>query len=171
MKRSRLLIATGYWLALLLLVLPLLEPVVTLLPPRPEQVRWRLQAFGALSQALLLPLLGGVVAIATAVLLGQRRVVRILALVAFLASLVLASATVLFALDFVEYHRSIDPALRPHYRVAGIVYFTAFTLGTAFLVWVGAVARRAAGRSRRRGRRSVHAGNSLAPVTDEEASP
>lgn len=169
MKRSRLLIATGYGLAALLLVLPVLEPMVTLLPPRPEQVRWRLQAFGALSQSLVLPMLGIGVASATAVLLGHRRVVRVLGAFAFLAGVGLASATVLFALDLVEYRASIEPELRRYYQVAGINYFTAFVLGTAFLVGFGVVAWRAAARSRRKSHRAretlVHGPETPGPVS------
>lgn len=95
MKYSRFLIATGYWLALLLLVLPLLERVVTLLPFSPRAIRWRLEAFGALSQSLALPLIGGVVAIGTAYLLGHRKVVRALAISAYLAAATLAVLTTL----------------------------------------------------------------------------
>jgi hypothetical protein len=154
MKRSRLLIAMGYGLAALLLVLPVLEPLVTLLPPQPGQVRWRLQAFGALSQSLVLPLLGIGVGATTAVLLGHRRVLRVLGASAVLAGCALAVATVLFALDLVQYRASIEPALHRYYQVAGINYFTAFVLGSAFLVAFGIVAWRAAAASRRKSRRS-----------------
>jgi hypothetical protein len=147
MKRSRVLIATGYWLALLLLVLPLLEPLVTLLPPRPEQIRWRLLAFGALSQSLLLPMLGGVVAVGTAVLLGHRRVVRTLAFVAMMAGVVLGAVAMLFTLDLVQYRSAIGPELKEVYQVAGVNYLVAFLLSAVFMMWIGAAAWRAAGRS------------------------
>jgi hypothetical protein len=145
MKRSRLLLGTGYVLAALLLVLPLLEPLVTLLPPRPGAVRWRLQAFGAFSQALVLPLLGATLAVGTAVLLDQRKVVRVLAGVAFGFGLLLAMATLLFALDLVEYRGAIGVELREYYQVAGLIYFFALSLGAAFLFWLGWAAGRAAG--------------------------
>lgn len=149
MKHSRFLIATGYWLALLLLVLPLLERVVTLLPFSPRAIRWRLEAFGALSQLLPLPLLGGVVAVGTAYLLGHRKVVRALAISAFVAAVALAVMTTLFALDLLQYRRSVGAEMREFYDVAGMVYLAAFTLSILFLAWVGAVAWRAAGRVRR----------------------
>lgn len=149
MKHSRFLIATGYWLALLLLVLPLLERVVTLLPFSPRAIRWRLEAFGALSQSLALPLIGGVVAIGTAYLLGHRKVVRALAISAYLAAATLAVLTTLFALDLLQYHRSVGADMQQFYEVAGAVYLSAFTLSIMFLVWVGGVAWRAAGHVRR----------------------
>lgn len=153
MKRSRLLIATGYGLALLLLVLPLLEPVVALLPPRPDQIRWRLEAFGAFSQVLVLPLVGGVVALGTAVLLGQRTVVRVLSVVAFLSGLVLAAAAMLFTLDLLQYRGEVGPELREFYEVAGAIYLVAIILGSLFLLWIGPVAWRAATQTRRKFRR------------------
>jgi hypothetical protein len=170
MKRSRLLIATGYWLAFLLVVLPLLEPIVTLLPPRPEQVRWRLEAFGALSQALLLPLAGGVVAVVTAVLLGHRRVVRVLGGIAIAAGGALVVAMALFALDLVEYRAAIDAELRKYYQVAGVIYFISYILGTAFLFVFGITAWLASARSRRRSRRS---GDALVhgPQPQQELTP
>ena len=155
MKHSRFLIATGYWLALLLLMLPLLERVVTLLPFSPRAIRWRLEAFGALSQALLLPLAGGVVAIGTAYLLGHRKVVRALAISAFVAAALLAVLATLFGLDLLQYRRSVGAEMQHFYDVAGLVYLGAFTLSIVFLVWVGAVAWRAAGHTRRRRRLPV----------------
>jgi hypothetical protein len=147
MKRSRVLIATGYWLALLLLVLPLLEPIVTLLPPRPEEIRWRLLAFGALSQSLLLPMVGSMVAIGTAVLLGQRKVVRTLALLSMMAGVLLGAVAMLFTLDVVQYRGAVGPELQDYYQVAGINYLVAFALSAVFLMWIGAASWRAARRS------------------------
>ncbi|HSK21279.1 MAG TPA: hypothetical protein VK912_19140 [Longimicrobiales bacterium] len=149
MRHSRFLIATGYWLALLLLVLPLLERVVTVLPFSPRAIRWRLEAFGALSQVLLLPLLGGVVAVGTAYLLGHRKVVRTLAISAYVAAVILVVLATLFGLDLLQYRRSIDAEMQQFYDVAGLVYLGAFMLSIMFLVWVGAVAWRAAGHTRR----------------------
>jgi hypothetical protein len=147
MKRSRVLIATGYWLALLLLVLPLLEPIVTLLPPRPEQIRWRLLAFGALSQSLLLPMVGSMVAIGTAVLLGQRKVVRMLGVVSMMAGVLLGAVAMLFTLDLLQYRGAIGPELQDYYQVAGMNYLVAFVLSAVFLMWIGAASWRAARRS------------------------
>lgn len=150
MRRSRFLIATGYLLALLLLLLPLLEPVVALLPLQPSQIRWRLQAFGALSQALVLPQLGGVIALGTAVLLGQRRVVRVLAIAALALAALLVVASVLFVLDLLQYRDAVGTGLREYYETAGVIYLSAYVLSAGFLLWVGAVAWRVARRPHHR---------------------
>ena len=142
MRRSRYLLATGYWLALLLLVLPLLSQVVALLPLQPGQIRWRLQAFGSVSQALVLPLLGGGVALGTAVVLGQRRVVRALAVAAFVVAALMGAATVLFILDLVQYRDAVGAELREYYQAAGAIYLASFGLSIALLLWVGWVAWR-----------------------------
>src|SRR5512146_221355 len=122
MKRSRFLIATGYWLAVLLIVLPLLERLVPLLPLQPLDLRWRVQALGSLSQSLLLPLLGAAMAVATAAVLQQRRTVRTLAMLAYAAALLLAAAAVLFTLDLVQYRSSVGPDLQKYYRAAAVTY-------------------------------------------------
>lgn len=149
--KSRYLIATGYWLAVLLLVLPLLERVVPLLPVQPLSLRWRVQALGSLSQTLLLPLLGVALAVGTAALLQQRRIVRTLALFAYAGALLLAGVAVLFALDVVQYQTAIGRDLEKYYRAAALTYLTCYFLGIAFLFWLGAVSWRAARRSRRVG--------------------
>ncbi|NJD09221.1 MAG: hypothetical protein FIB01_01870 [Gemmatimonadetes bacterium] len=150
MKRSRFFIATGYWLAFLLIVLPFLERVVPLLPVQPGALQWRLGAFGALSQSLLLPLVGGTLAIGTAALLQQRRMVRFLACVAFAAASLLVIATALFALDLVQYRASVGAELQQYYQVAGVIYLVSFLLAIVFLAWLGAVSWRAAAHSSRK---------------------
>lgn len=155
MNHSRVLLGTGYGIALLLVFLPLLEPVVTLLPLQPTQVAWRLQAFGVFSQALLLPLAGGAVGVGTAVLLGHRRVIRALAVVSFVAAATLAGAAILFGLDLLQYRGAVGPGLVKHYQVAGGIYLLAFLLAASFLAWVGLASWRVARipRRRRRSRR------------------
>jgi hypothetical protein len=143
MKRSRSLTRTGYGLAALLVVLPVLEPVVTLLPPQPGQIGWRLQAFGVLSQSLALPLAGGVVALVTAFLLEHRRTMRALAAGALTAALLLTAAAALFVLDLVQYRGSVPTELAEYYRAAGVIYLSVFVLAVAFLAWIGAAAWRA----------------------------
>lgn len=143
MRRSRSLTATGYGLAALLTLLPLLEPVVTLLPPQPGQIAWRLQAFGALSQSLPVPLAGLAVALVTAFLLQHRKTLRGLAVAALLGALLLTAAAALFVLDLLQYRGAVPAALEDYYRAAGAIYLTAFVLATLFLAWTGAAAWRA----------------------------
>ena len=153
MIRSRFLIATGYWLALVLAVLPLLQPVAGVLPPEPGEVRWRLRALGLLSQALPLPLLGMVVAVGTAALLSHRRLLRGLALLSLLLALASVTAAALLGMDLVQYHQMVAPELRDQYNVVGIFYLVAFGLASILLTWLAAVGWRAARRSRRTTRR------------------
>ncbi len=174
--KSRYLIATGYWLALLLLVLPLLERVVPLLPLQPFALRWRVQALGSLSQTLLLPLLGAALAVGTAALLQHRRIVRTLAVLAYAGTLVLAGTALLFVLDLVQYRASIRPDLDKYYRAAAVTYVTCYVLGIGFLFWLGAVSWRAARRSRhvgarRVGERLVHNSPRPQPVPPPSADP
>lgn len=164
MKTRSVLIGMGYGLGLLLVTLPPLEPVVTLLPAQPDDVRWRLRAFGAMSPALLLPTVGLMVAVGAAVLLEHRRTVRLLAAVALFGGLAVGTAGVLFTADLLQYRSAVDEQLQEFYRVAGVVYLVSYALCSVFLMALGAVAWRASRRSvvlvghgsrrRRRSRRS-----------------
>ncbi|HSJ23940.1 MAG TPA: hypothetical protein VK929_04585 [Longimicrobiales bacterium] len=169
MRRSRFLTSAGYGLAVLLIVLPALEPVVTLLPPQPGQIAWRLQVFGVLSQSLLLPLAGGVVAVVTAFLLGHRKAMRGLAAGAFLGTLLLIAAAVLFVLDLVQYQGAVPDGLTDYYRAAGVLYLSAFLLAAGFLAWIGAGAWRVSRSHRRRSGRRHHAPEA-APASTGEAT-
>jgi hypothetical protein len=163
MRHSRVLISTGYGLALLLLVLPLLQSVIALVPLQPRQVSWRLQVFGALSQALLLPVLGHALALGTAVLLGHRWMVALLSITAFLGATVLAVASGLFLLDLVQYRTLVGTALRDYYELAGVIYLSGYILAGACLGWIGFASWRVLGRGRKRLRQ-----RSSAAVTKEE---
>jgi hypothetical protein len=150
MRRSRVLIGTGYGVGLLLVLLPLLQPVVTLLPAQPTQVAWRMQAFGVLSQSLLLPLVGVAVAVGTATMLEHRASVRVLAALALLGAAALAGVATLFVLDLLQYRGAIGAELQDHYHVAGVIYLVGYAAASLFLAWLGVAALRAARARRRR---------------------
>jgi hypothetical protein len=161
MIRSRFLTRTGYGLAAVLVVLPVLEPIVTLLPPQPGEIAWRLQAFGVISMSLALPIAGGVAALVTAYLLEHRRVMRALAAGALLGALLITAAAAMFVLDLVQYRGAVPAELAEYYRAAGVVYLSAFALAAAFLAWIGIAAWRASRASKslpsRRRRRTSRA--------------
>lgn len=149
MKGSRVLISSGYWLALLLILLPLMQALAALLPTPSFGIRWRLEAFGAMGSALLLPMAGGAVAVGTAALLSHRRVMRALALTALVVSAVMAAAITIFVLDLVQYRAVIGAELRQAFVLTGLSYLVTFLLEMAFLMWLGNAAWRATVMSRR----------------------
>jgi hypothetical protein len=150
MTRRNVLISTGYGLALLLIILPLLQPLVSLLPIQPGEIRWRLQAFGAISGALLLPTVGMTLAIGTAAFLGHRRTVRTLAALAFGCAAAIGVVAALFVLDLLQYRAAVDVQLRDFYHVAGLVYLLGYGLCSIYLACLAAAAWRVSSRSRRR---------------------
>jgi hypothetical protein len=109
MKSNRPLIAAVYVLAALMLVLPLLEVTLSVWPLRFGQTSWRFGTLGLVSQALVTPLLGGLLLILAGLQLGHRRTVRVLAVTALLATVLLVMAVPLFVLDAVQMRGEVRP--------------------------------------------------------------
>jgi hypothetical protein len=108
MKPNRALAFSGYAIAAYLVLVPLLETFLQLWPLRVGDARWRYGATGVMSQSLMTPLLGLLLAVGVAVYLGHRARARILAVLSALASVVTLVVIPLFVLDALEM-RSLLP--------------------------------------------------------------
>jgi len=98
-----------YGVAFLLIVVPLTDSVLGVLPLRLGQAAWRFGSLGLLSRALMTPLLGLAVAMVMAAYLGQRRTLRSLSVFAFLAAAAALGAVILFALDALQTRATVRP--------------------------------------------------------------
>jgi hypothetical protein len=102
MKPNRALAFGGYAIAAYLVLAPLTETFLQLWPFRIGDARWRYGAAGVMSQSLMTPLLGLLLAVGIAVYLGHRTRARLLAALSTLGSLVTLIVIPLFVLDAVE---------------------------------------------------------------------
>jgi len=152
MKFNKPLIAAAYLTAAIMIVMPLLEVVLSIAPFRLGVTAWRFGALGVVSQAYLTPLLGAVVVIYTAVLLGHSRTARIGGAVVLLLAVLLLLAVPFFALDTIQMRVSVRrEALRAFDRSALIAALKLFAAGVAGVVLgIGAwkASRRSSGATR-----------------------
>jgi hypothetical protein len=102
MKFNRPLTAVLYCVAGLMIIVPTVEVVLSVWPLRMGVTSWRFGTLGLLSQAIMTPLLGFVVLIATAFALGHRRALTATAVLTGLLALLLLVALPFFALDAIQ---------------------------------------------------------------------
>ena len=120
MKPNRPLIVAAYLTALLLVIVPLGETAVTVMPFRTGNLSWRFGSMGLFSQALMTPAFGLVLTGAIALALGHRWMLRAVSVLAGLLTPVFVVLMVLFALDAIELRSQLRPEAAASFDVAAI---------------------------------------------------
>jgi hypothetical protein len=110
----------GYLLALLMIIVPLFDGVMSVWPLQLSEERWRFGAVGAISNLTLIPLLGFLIALFIAAALDHRRVRRILGWVCAILAVLLAAVVVVFILDFFQTRAMVRPQYKHPMTVATI---------------------------------------------------
>jgi hypothetical protein len=118
MLESRQLAWPSYLVSAAITIIPLADTTTSLYPWRLLDSRWRFGAVGLLSNALLLPMVGLLLAFVTATLLDQRITRRVLASIALVGALTCLAALVLFGLDALQTRASVQPQMRLSFAVA-----------------------------------------------------
>jgi hypothetical protein len=139
MKPNRAVISGVYCIAALMVIMPLSELTLRVWPIRIGETSWRFGASGLFSSALLLPLLGLIVAGAVAFLSGNRTLVRVLAGFTAAAAALLVLASGLFALDAVQMRSNVVPEAKTAFDVASAQALIKFLLfgGVGLLLAIG----------------------------------
>jgi hypothetical protein len=113
MKLNRPLITAAYLVAVLLILVPLIEVMLSVWPLRFGQTAWRFGPLGLLSQAATTPMVGAVLLFAIAFALNHRRTLMTSAVIAGIIALVMVVSIPLFALDAVQMRSRVSgPATR-----------------------------------------------------------
>lgn len=131
------LFASAYAVGSILVILPLLQVVLLIWPPRPSELTWRFGAAGVIGNALLLPLLGTALVIYAASLLEHRRFLRMVASSSLLLSLGLLALLTLFSLDAMQLRASVNPAVTAQYDTSSANAAVSFLLTTLTWGWLG----------------------------------
>lgn len=118
MEFNKPLARAGYFLALLLVVFPLYDATTSVWPPHLGDERWRFGAIGALSNLMLVPLLGFLIALAVATFADDRRVRRVLGWICAILALGTAVLAVLFILDYFQTRNIVRPQFQQAMGVA-----------------------------------------------------
>lgn len=141
MIESRQLAWPVYLVSAALILIPLSDVFTSLFPWRVLEPRWRFGAVGLISNSLLIPTLGLLLAFVMAALNDHRITRRIIGITALLASSVCLIALVMFALDAVQTRAAVRPEMRVSFNVASVAAavktliagVTAFAIGWAAL--------------------------------------
>ena len=112
METNKPLARAGYLLAALLVITPLFDGTMQVWPLRLSDERWRFGSVGSLSNLLLVPLLGLLMAIAIATFTDGRRVKRVVGAICAVLAVVLAALSVLFILDYFQVRTIVVPRMQ-----------------------------------------------------------
>ncbi|HEX6558711.1 MAG TPA: hypothetical protein VF021_04595 [Longimicrobiales bacterium] len=150
MDHPRKLSVPAYTAVAVLLLLPCLEFVQAVSPLSPTVTQWRVIAVGLLSRVLVTPLLALLIAHVVAVLLEQRRTLRVFAVLNGAFALLLVLGVALFALDAAEVRVEVAPQSRPTYEFGVLLAFAKLGLAFVLLVVLSITEWQAAARLKRR---------------------
>jgi hypothetical protein len=163
METNKPLARAGYLLAALLVVLPLFDMITQVLPLQLGNDRWRFGVVGQLSNLLLVPLLGLLLAMAIATLTDSRRVKRIVGTICGVLALIVAMLAVLFILDYYQARTIVTPRFQHVTAVATITALCKHVLAIITLVLLS--------RAGFAGPKPVVVRKRVAPVTEPSATP
>jgi len=107
-----------YFLAVLMVLMPPLDIILSMPQYLPRVAMWRFGAIGLLSGAMLLPIAGLLLAGLTAAASGHRWMNRMVLVCTTLAGLLFLLVLVLFALDAIQVRRDTAPELLRRFDVA-----------------------------------------------------
>ena len=132
MRPNRHLTFGGYLMALYLITVPLAETLIGVWPLQLGDAAWRYGATGLLSQALMTPLLGLLLAVYLAVYVQHRALSWALAVVSGLVAVFMIAVIPLFLLDMLEMRAQVGDAVTAAFDVA--TGFALLKMGAAVLV-------------------------------------
>lgn len=134
-----------YCVAALLVITPLGDFVSGVWPWRLAALDWRFASSGLLSGFLLTPLLGALIAIGVAAVVGHDRILRVVGLIVLIAGGICVVILGAFLLDVVQLKGSIPEQQRRPFLDASIKAFVKYVLAAASSIWLGLRAYRLGG--------------------------
>lgn len=150
MLNSRNLSLPAYLVAIAMILIPLADSFTTLFPWNVGDSRWRFGAVGLISNALMIPLAGLLVAVTVAWFREQRFVLRAIGVLGFLGALLCVLALVSFALDALQTRAQVRSEMRLSFDVASITAAVKMVLAGATLTAFGLAGWRSSRESSRK---------------------
>lgn len=127
-----------------MIVIPIVDAATTLFPWNYSEPRWRFGAVGMLSNALLIPTAGLLVAHATSLVLNHTGVRRAISIVGYAAAGLCVLALAMFALDSLQTRAAVRPEMRLSFNVASITAALKTLLAGVTYLTFGLAGRRSA---------------------------
>jgi EamA domain-containing membrane protein RarD len=109
-----------YLVAFTLALIPLFDVIMQLIPMRPQDAKWRFGALGLVSNALIIPVVGIMVAFYAAAYFDHRRFQRVLGVIALLLAVTVVLMLGLFCLDTLQLRREVNPKLEFAFKAGSI---------------------------------------------------
>ncbi len=131
----------AYLVAFLLFFIPFFDATMSVAPWLWSNPQWRFGAIGLLSNALMLPASGALIAVATAVALGHYKTQRTLGIASWVLVLVIFASAGMFALDAVQTKSQIRPEMMLSYRVSTLTATCKLVLGMIGFALLGRACR------------------------------
>ena len=153
-----------YPLAAVLIILPLADIAIGLIPPRFHELQWRVGAIGLVSGAMLFPLLGFFLATVAAHVLEHRWAQRLLAALYAILGLLFLILVVLFALDAIQIRKDINPQHLTKYDLAAAKGVLMQVLLALMLLTLSVVSFRQSRAAHRRQQRAQRADQTSVPI-------
>ena len=153
MTESRQLAWPAYLVSIGMIVLPLSDVATSLYPWRFMDSRWRFGAVGLVSNALLIPIVGLLLALVMSMLLDHRTLRRTIGIVCGLGAVICLVATGLFGLDALQTRAAVNPQMQASFAVATIAaaFKTVLAMATLAALAFAALRRRSSVEVKQRG--------------------
>ena len=129
MAPQRQLAAPTYLVAIALACIPPLDALMQVLPLRIQDPRWRFGAFGLLSNAMMIPVTGLLIAFIASSMFEHRVLQRTLGFVSLAIAVAVAGSLVIFGLDALQIRQQVQPPMQLAFRVASTTAVTKSILG------------------------------------------
>ena len=118
MNRYRALAVPAYIVGLSVFAVPLIDAAAQLWPFGLGSATWRFGAIGLLSNAFIIPVIGLLILLATAVVLEHKRVLSAIGWASAISAVIIPPLIVLFALDAVQTRVDVRPEIKLSFAVA-----------------------------------------------------
>jgi hypothetical protein len=149
--------APAYFVAALLVVLPILDFLTNVWPPQPGHAVWRYGSAGLFTGFVLTPLLGVLVALGVAAVAEHGRALTVLGITSVVVAVLFVLLTGLFVLDGLQVRASVPPQSKVRFELGIWRAVVKYLVVAGALTWLGVAARRA-GRHARHTRREATPG-------------
>jgi hypothetical protein len=133
MNRYRHIAFPAYLAAGALIIIPFMDAALTLYPWQLGSAQWRFGALGLMSNAFMLPAAGMLILLATSLLRGHWRTLRVFGAVTAVAAMLTFLSLGMFSLDAIQSSGNVQDAARLSYKVASVTAAAKLLLATVTL--------------------------------------
>ncbi|MEP6492901.1 MAG: hypothetical protein ABJF01_09500 [bacterium] len=129
MAQHRQIASPTYLVALTFVLIPPFDALMQLLPLRIHDPRWRFGFFGLMANALMLPMIGLLIAFMASAYFEHKAFQRVLGILSAVVAVGIVAVLGLFALDAVQLRPDVKPVAQLAFKVASLTAAFKYLLG------------------------------------------